>query len=89
MGTSWLGKEAVTGWTGAHQGEEASPGWHTGPAAVLPRGAGNPVMEPLEMPGPPETAKILSRAQAEQVFPVLHLLFLGFSEEALCKSAFP
>lgn len=81
-------KEDVTKRMGAHQREEGLLGWYTWLAAVLPEEAGESVMKPLEMSAPPGTSKILSRAQAEQVFSVLHLLFLGFSKRLPAKMPF-
>ena len=71
-----------------HQREEGFLGWHTWLATVLPEEAGESVMKLLEMSGPPGTSKILSRAEAEQDFPVLHLLFLGFSKRLSAKMPF-
>lgn len=59
-GLSWLGKEWE--WVGM-----PSKGRRLAPRG-LSEGAGESLMMPLEMLGPPGTSKMLSRAQAEQVF---------------------
>lgn len=64
------------------------PGLAPMSAVVLPEEAGESMMKLLETSGPPGTSKISSRAHAEQVFPVLHLLFLGFSERISAKMPF-
>jgi len=72
------------GWEPHHRKEDFL-GWYTWLAAILPEEAGESMMKPLEISGTPGTSKILSRAQAEQVFPVLCLLFLVFSKGSLQK----
>lgn len=83
-----VGERGCHKWMGAHQGEEGFLGWYTWLAAVLLEEAGESVRKPLEMSGPPGTSKVLSRAQAEQVFPVLHSLFFGISKRIPAKVSF-